>query len=101
MKLFSKSKEIDSYTLVDVNQFSVGQILKMSPGAHTKKPYYVIVVYFNGNAKHGQIIMTTSIPGQHECNMVVGSNWEYHHKRMTIIATESSHSHLLYNQKLK
>lgn len=79
--------------------YKAGQVLKMAPGYHTKKPYYVVVRYFwPGQVKSGELKMITSIPNLHECRMTKGSNWEYHKKRMSIVGTVETHGHLLQNQ---
>lgn len=98
MKLFQP--KISKIITVDLAELKIGLIIKMAPGYHTKNPYYAEITFFNGEAKNGELIMITSIPGEHSLSMIVGSNWEYHNKRITIIGPKSSHSHLLYNQKL-
>lgn len=82
-------------------EFSVGQIIEMSPGYHTIEPYYVLIKFYNSEAKAGDVKMITTIPGEHDCKMVVGSNWEYHYKRMKIIGDKKTYGYLLNNQKLQ
>lgn len=86
--------------LVPDSEIKNGLVIKMAPGYHTRKPYYVEVLFFYPEAKEGQLKMITGIPGQHRLSMVVGSNWEYHHKRMEIIGMKSEFGHLLHNQSL-
>lgn len=82
------------------SNFEAGQVLQMTPGYHTTKPYYVEVVFYNAEAKDGEVKMITRIPGEHSLDMKVGSNWEYHYKRMKIIGSKKQFKHLLHNQKL-
>lgn len=93
---FKKSKTIAS-------DFYEGCIIKMDVASrsHVFKPYYVECIYFNPNAKDGETIMETYIPGNHRLRMVVGSNWEYHKPRMTVIGNKIDFGHLLLNQDLK
>lgn len=92
LKLFPKEKE---------SAFREGLVIKMCPGYHTTKPYYVEVLFYDIKAKvNGGIRMVTSIPGEHECKMTIGSNWEYHYRRMSIMGDKSKFGHLLLNQKL-
>ncbi len=81
--------------------FKKGQVIKMDVAerSHVTTPYYVEIIYFDEKAsKEGDLIMITSIPGQHECKMILGNNWDYHQKRMTIIGDKSKYGFLLYNQ---
>jgi len=85
--------------VIALNSFREGMILEMSAGYHTRKPYYVEVIYFNPQAGYGDIIMTTNIPGKHSLDMRIGNNWEYHYRRMTFIGYKREFGHLLKNQK--
>jgi len=98
MKLFNFFKKKQPAI---IGFFKVGQVIQMSKGYHTKNPYYVEIVYYNENARNGETIMETSIPMRHKLRMVVGNNWEYHRKRMTIIGDKSEFEHLLYRQRLQ
>lgn len=82
-------------------EFKEGQLIKMDPGAHTDKPYYVQIVYVNPFPIPGGTVMITSIPGKHDCIMTAGSNWGYHWRRMAIVGplTEENR-HLLYGQTI-
>lgn len=84
-------------------EFKIGQVLKMSVAnrSHVTQPYYVEVVEYYPNAEQGEVKMVTHIPGEHSCRMVVGSNWEYHQPRMTIVGDKKRFGYLLINQKLK
>lgn len=94
--------KINLKNLFYVPKFKEGQVIKMAVASrtHVIKPYYVEVLFYNEYAKEGEIKMTTNIPGEHECNMKVGNNWEYHYPRMTIMGTKETHGHLLNNQTL-
>src|SRR4051812_27118504 len=85
---------------VPIAKFKEGQVVKMEAGYHTTKPYYVHVDKVYPNAKDGEIIMETSIPQKHSCEMRVGNNWGYHHGRMTIMGDRKTFGHLLINQPL-
>lgn len=79
------------------NKFSVGMVIKMEPGYHTKNPYYVEVI--EADLFKNRIV--TSIPGEHELEISeANGNWEYHIKRMSAVGTTRTHSHLLHNQPL-
>lgn len=82
--------------------FEVGQILKMKPGpsSHVRSPYYVEILFYNPDAKQGEIIMTTNIPGLHKLDIKVGAMWDYHLPRMTIIGAKEKFGRLLINQPL-
>jgi len=72
-----------------------GCIVKMAPGYHTKKPYYVEIL----RASKDEVI--TNIPGHHKLSITRnGGAWEYHLKRMTYIGSKVDHGKLLSNQKL-
>ena len=77
-----------------VDKLYIGAIVKMKPGYHTTKPYYVEVL----SVASGYV--KTSIPGEHELE-IVGSNYDYHIKRMTLVGDKSKYGHLLKNQKLE
>lgn len=81
--------------------FAAGQILKMDVASrsHVSQPYYVEVLEYNPYAKDGEVKMVTNIPGKHSCKMIVGSNWEYHLPRMTVVGMKEKYGHLLNNQK--
>ena len=89
-----------THVVSQIEGFREGQILKMAVASrsHVRHPYYVLVTYYNENAIIGEIKMTTTIPGEHSLNMIVGSNWEYHRPRMTIMGTNATHGYLLKNQ---
>ena len=74
-------------------KLSVGDIVKMKPGYHTSKPYYVEIL----SVSIGYI--KTNIPGEHSLE-IHGSNFDYHTKRMTLVGSKSEHGHLIINQKL-
>lgn len=95
-----KTAAIEKVRLISISELYVGLIIKMAPGYHTKKPYYVEVVYLNKNARQGERLMTTNIPGQHKCDMKIGENWNYHHSRMTIMGPKCVYGYLLNNQLL-
>lgn len=61
-----------------------GMVVKMLPTtqSHERLPYYAKIIYYNAHAKKGEVIVTTSIPGRHKLDMIVGENWEYHKSRM-------------------
>lgn len=82
--------------------FAVGQILKMKPASrsHVHWPYYVEVLFYNPDAKDGEIIMTTNIPGGHKLDIRMGVNWEYHYPRMKIVGVKEKVGKLLLNQNL-
>lgn len=102
MKGYSNCREImKRKILYNDDSLREGEILEFYPGYHTEKPYFVEVVFWNPNAKVGQIKMVTQIPGHNSCEMMVGSNWEYHRKRIMNIYYKPYHTHLLYNQDLK
>jgi|JI10StandDraft_1071094.scaffolds.fasta_scaffold05061_16 hypothetical protein len=82
--------------------FYRGAIIKMDVAerSHVTEPYYVECLFYNPNARHGEVIMITGIPGHHETEMTVGNSWDYHKPRMTVIGNKSDHGHLILNQKI-
>jgi hypothetical protein len=76
-----------------IDDFKTGMIVKMEPGAHTTKPYYVLIAAVT----HDGIL--TTIPGKRSLFIQIGSyEWSYHTKRMTIVSMDSSRKDLLLNQ---
>lgn len=80
-----------------------GAIIKMLPTIWSKvtEPYYVQVLFYDPNAAPGEVILKTDLPGEHSLEMIVGSNWEYHKRRMKVIGHPTIHRYLLKNQSLR
>lgn len=94
LNLFRKSKKSEITTL-QLSDFSVGLIVKMSPGQYTKHPYYVEIIEVSKDS------ITTSIPKRNSLRIEVDSpTWKYQIPRMTILGSGAEYGHLLYHQKL-
>lgn len=87
---------------VNVSALRQGLVVKMLPGAHTKKPYYAYIEYYDAKAEKGSLKMILSIPNiEHKYEIKNGtSEWDYHTHRMEIVGPrDSGNEHLLYYQK--
>lgn len=75
------------------SDFKIGHLYQMSPGYHTRKPYYVQVIEI------GEDYIVTDIPERHSTKIKMGENWDYHIRRFTHIdKLDCFNSHLLLNQ---
>ena len=81
--------------------FKVGEIYKMNVAERSTvtNPYYVYI------KEIGDDYIITSIPGQHDLKIRIGSdyfgNWDYHIPRMVKYShINTKYKHVLYNQKL-